>query len=53
MNVADTRNQHAGGHEAAAEQQADTSTDGAGTSQNGAGEEEVVDAEVVDDEKTS
>jgi molecular chaperone DnaK len=37
----------------AAEQQAATSTDGADTSQNGAGEEEVVDAEVVDDEKSS
>jgi molecular chaperone DnaK len=35
----------------AAEQQGATSTDGG--SQNGAGEEEVVDAEVVDDEKTS
>ena len=34
-----------------AEQQAAASTDG--DSQNGAGEEEVVDAEVVDDEKTS
>ncbi|MGA8925180.1 MAG: molecular chaperone DnaK, partial [Solirubrobacterales bacterium] len=38
----------------AADQQAAASGDGAGASQNGAGdEEEVVDAEVVDDEKTS
>jgi molecular chaperone DnaK len=38
----------------AAEEQAAASGDGAGASQNGAGdEEEVVDAEVVDDEKTS
>jgi molecular chaperone DnaK len=37
----------------AAQEQAAASGDGAGTSQNGAGEEEVVDAEVVDDEKTS
>jgi molecular chaperone DnaK len=37
----------------AAEQQAAASGDGADASQNGAGEEEVVDAEVVDDEKTS
>ncbi len=37
-----------------ADQQAAASGDGAGASQNGAGdEEEVVDAEVVDDEKTS
>jgi molecular chaperone DnaK len=36
----------------AAQEQAAASGDGA-TSQNGAGEEEVVDAEVVDDEKTS
>jgi molecular chaperone DnaK len=38
---------------AAAEQQTAASGDGAGAGQNGAGEEEVVDAEVVDDEKTS
>jgi molecular chaperone DnaK len=38
---------------AAAEEQAAASGDGASTSANGAGDEEVVDAEVVDDEKTS
>jgi molecular chaperone DnaK len=37
----------------AAQEQAATSGDGADASQNGAGDEEVVDAEVVDDEKTS
>jgi molecular chaperone DnaK len=37
----------------ASEEQAAATGDGAGASQNGAGDEEVVDAEVVDDEKTS